>query len=131
MRDVQRVDTTNVTPLQTIRDEVYVREFGIEDVIASSGGGNVVGEKEGKAGETQGSGVDWDVLSLATRKLGRFLVVNEAPEGNQGEEKVDLSQGAEQAMGEMSMDKTILLEESEVGESLLRKVEDGFEGREK
>ena len=69
VRDVQSVDTSGIEPLAVIRDEVSVREYNIQDIAPET-------EKEvGKQGS-----VEWDVLSLAERKLGRYLVVDEAQE---------------------------------------------------
>ncbi|RPB26181.1 hypothetical protein L211DRAFT_764493, partial [Terfezia boudieri ATCC MYA-4762] len=66
VKDAQSVDTYGIEPLAVIRDEVSVREYSIQDIAP---------EPEKEMGK-QGS-VDWDVLSLAERKLGSYLVVDE------------------------------------------------------
>ena len=69
VRDTQSVDTSGIEPLAVTRDEVSVREYSIQDIAPEA-------EKEvGKQGS-----VEWDALSLAERKLGSYLVVDEAPE---------------------------------------------------
>lgn len=73
VRDTQSVDTSGIQPLQMIRDEISVRQYSIKDVAPDTE--NDVGK--------QGS-VEWDVLSLAERKLGSYLVVDEAPEVEAG-----------------------------------------------
>jgi len=76
VQDAQSVDTTRMEPLAVIRDEVSVREYSIQDIAPEA-------EKEvGKQGS-----VEWDVLSLAERKLGSYLVVDEAPEVEGGIER--------------------------------------------
>ncbi|KAF8425667.1 hypothetical protein EV426DRAFT_54970 [Tirmania nivea] len=73
VKDVQSVDTSGIEPLAVIRDEVSVREYSIQDIAPAA-------EKEvGKQGSVQ-----WDVLSLAERKLGSYLVVDEAPAVEEG-----------------------------------------------
>ena len=78
VKDTQSVDTSGIEPLAVIRDEVSVREYSIQAIAPE------VRKEMGKQGS-----MEWDVLSLAERKLGSYLVVDEAPEVEEGGEQVD------------------------------------------
>ena len=69
VKDTQAVDTSGVDPLQMIRDEVTVEEYGIEDLQ----------QKMGKNARKQGN-VEWEVLSPAERKLGSYFVIDDSRE---------------------------------------------------
>ena len=73
VKDTQSVDTSGIEPLAVIRDEVSVREYSIQAIAPE------VRKEMGKQGS-----MEWDVLSLAERKLGSYLVVDEAPEVEEG-----------------------------------------------
>lgn len=82
---IQKVDTKNVKPLQSIRDEteeakqenlVTVEslqdEFAKEEVVGKRGR---IRRRKDLSVDTEGA-EDWDPLAQATRRKGRYFVVN-------------------------------------------------------
>ena len=88
VRAVQRVDTSGVEPLRAIRDET---EQGFrEDAVTLDKLKGLLGE-ETRAGyyqrprrvkkETESEAENWDALATASRRAGRFFVVQSKKDG--------------------------------------------------
>lgn len=101
VRDVQSVDTAGVEPLQAIRDEtaagIQERTIGLDSLKDALAEEVVVGRnrrprrprsgvttstvrQEGGDKKHPNSVEDWDVLSMAEGKVGRYFVVNSSKE---------------------------------------------------
>jgi Asp-tRNA(Asn)/Glu-tRNA(Gln) amidotransferase C subunit len=88
---IRSVDTTNISPLQSLRDETATgiknQEIGLEDLEDAFSKEEVKGryykrirrrQEDAKEGE---SAQNWDVLGSARKKVGRFFVVEGGKEG--------------------------------------------------
>ncbi|KAL2128250.1 hypothetical protein VTI74DRAFT_9453 [Chaetomium olivicolor] len=96
VRDIQRVDTSNVAPLSSIHDETPegLREatIGVETLKEALGREEVYGRcrrpRRRRCGDVRGLQVkgveDWDVLGQAGEKVGRYFIVR-----SKGNGKVD------------------------------------------
>ncbi|KAF8477038.1 hypothetical protein BDZ91DRAFT_708577 [Kalaharituber pfeilii] len=71
VKDAQSVDTTGVSPLHMIRDEIAGKNYTMEDIEPTS--------SALRDADIQGR-IKWDVLGLASRKLGDHFVVDEGLE---------------------------------------------------
>ena len=84
VKEIQKVDTKGVEPLQSIRDETEVARKESEvtykdlkhilDKEERIAGGWLIRRKE-KDAVNASEAEDWDVLGQASRKVGRFFVV--------------------------------------------------------
>ena len=89
MREIQSVDTKGVEPLRSIRDETREAEKEIEINMEDLKEAFAREEKVGRMGrvrrrkdlpvDTKGA-EDWDVLGHATRRVGRYFVVESGKE---------------------------------------------------
>ncbi|KAI9681314.1 MAG: hypothetical protein M1817_002597 [Caeruleum heppii] len=89
VQDIQSVDTTSVDPLRSIRDETPEAEAeneitmeklkGAFDKEEVRGPSKRIRRKKGLTVDTKGA-EDWDVLGLASRKVGRYFVVESKKE---------------------------------------------------
>jgi Asp-tRNA(Asn)/Glu-tRNA(Gln) amidotransferase C subunit len=88
---IRSVDTTNISPLQSLRDEtatgIKSQGIGLEDLEDAFSKEEVKGryykrirrrQEDAEEGE---SAQNWDVLSSARKKVGRFFVVEGGKEG--------------------------------------------------
>lgn len=88
---IRSVDTTGITPLQSLRDETSTgikhQEIGLEDLKDAFGKEDIKGkyykrirrrQEDAEEGE---SAQNWDVLSQAKKKVGRYFVVDGGKEG--------------------------------------------------
>lgn len=67
VKDTQAVETSGIDPLQVIRDEVTIEEYGIKDLQYN------MRKNVGKQG-----GVEWEVLDPTERKLGSYFVIDDS-----------------------------------------------------
>jgi Asp-tRNA(Asn)/Glu-tRNA(Gln) amidotransferase C subunit len=82
VRQIQEVDTAGIEPLRSLRDETVEgeseAELGLDALREALGKEEVRGKFHKRirrrAGEDQ-SGEKWDVLGSATKKVGRYFVV--------------------------------------------------------
>ena len=84
VREMQSVDTSGVEPLRSIRDETREAEKEIEVTMDDLKEAFAKEERVGRSGrlrrrrdlpvDTEGA-EDWDVLGHASRRVGRFFVV--------------------------------------------------------
>lgn len=91
VKDIQQVDTTDVVPLRAIRDETVAAEkensITMESLTDAFRKEDVVGKhykrikrrREPPADHAK-EAEDWDVLGHASRKSGRFFVVDSSKE---------------------------------------------------
>ncbi|KAI4850534.1 hypothetical protein E4T44_02689 [Aureobasidium sp. EXF-8845] len=74
------VDTTNITPLQSLRDEtatgIKEQEIGLGDLEDAFSKEEVKGRRRQEDAEEGESAQNWDVLGSARKKVGRFFVVD-------------------------------------------------------
>jgi hypothetical protein len=88
---IRGVDTTNITPLQSLRDETTAgnkeQEIGLKDLEDALGKEEIKGKyyqrirrRQEDADEGE-SAQNWDVLGQARKKVGRFFVVEGGKEG--------------------------------------------------
>ena len=88
---IRSVDTTGITPLQSLRDETSTglkdQEIGLEELKDALSREEVKGryykrirrrQEDAKEGE---SAQNWDVLGQAKKKVGRYFVVDGGKEG--------------------------------------------------
>lgn len=82
VKQIQEVDTTGVNPLQSLRDETKEgereAELGLEALKEALGKEEVKGKfhkRIRRRAETSDKSEEWDVLGSATRKVGRYFVV--------------------------------------------------------
>jgi Asp-tRNA(Asn)/Glu-tRNA(Gln) amidotransferase C subunit len=88
---IRSVDTTSITPLQSLRDEtttgIKEQEIGLNDLEVALAKEEVKGkyykrirrrQEDAEEGE---SAQNWDVLGQARKKVGRFFVVEGGKEG--------------------------------------------------
>jgi Asp-tRNA(Asn)/Glu-tRNA(Gln) amidotransferase C subunit len=88
---IRSVDTANISPLQSLRDEtatgIKSQEIGLEDLEDAFSKEEVKGkyyrrirrrQEDAEEGE---SAQNWDVLGSARKKVGRFFVVEGGKEG--------------------------------------------------
>ena len=94
VQEIQKVVTTGIEPLASLRDETEEgeekSEIGMEQLRDALGEEEVVGKwyrrvrrkkvASGEEGSGDGEG-KWDVLDTAGRKVGRYLVVEGGPKG--------------------------------------------------
>ncbi|KAG9594826.1 hypothetical protein KCU77_g2362, partial [Aureobasidium melanogenum] len=89
--EIRKVNTTNITPLQSLRDETSAgkkeQEIGLEELEDAFKNEDVKGkyykrirrrQEEAKEGE---SARTWDVTGAARKKVGRYFVVDGGKEG--------------------------------------------------
>lgn len=91
-RAVQRVDTTGVEPLRAIRDETEAARVettiglaDLEDVLA---GETLVGHYQRPRrvkSKIQSDAENWDALSAASKRAGKFFVVESGKKAEVGE----------------------------------------------
>ncbi|KAI9804626.1 MAG: hypothetical protein M1833_006700 [Piccolia ochrophora] len=89
VKEVQNVDTAGVEPLRSIRDETKKAEVenmitieSLKDAFAQEqrvGPFERIRKKQGLPVDTKGA-EDWEPLSLASRKVGRYFVVQRGKE---------------------------------------------------
>lgn len=84
VREIQKVDTTGVEPLRSLRDETATEanEITMDDLKEAFAAEEIVGNKHKRIRrrrdipvDTRGA-EDWDVLAYAERKVGRYFVVD-------------------------------------------------------
>lgn len=87
VKDVQNVDTTGIEPLRSLRDETTQgekeAELGLEALKDALGKEEIRG-KHHKRIRRKREGVQddkWDVLGTASKKVGRYFVVEGGKEG--------------------------------------------------
>ncbi|KAG9699889.1 hypothetical protein KCU95_g1188, partial [Aureobasidium melanogenum] len=89
--EIRKVDTTNITPLQSLRDETSAgkkqQEIGLEELAEAFKNEDVKGKyykrirrRQEDAGEGE-SARTWDVTGAAKKKVGRYFVVDGGKEG--------------------------------------------------
>ncbi|KAK6001168.1 hypothetical protein QM012_003251 [Aureobasidium pullulans] len=89
--EIRKVDTTNITPLQSLRDETSAgkkeQEIGLEELEAAFANEDVKGKyykrirrRQQDAAEAE-SAKTWDVTGAAGKKVGRYFVVDGGKEG--------------------------------------------------
>lgn len=89
--EIRKVDTTNITPLQSLRDETSAgrteQEIGLEELEDAFKNEDVKGkyykrirrrQEDVEVGE---SAKTWDVTGAARKKVGRYFVVDGGKEG--------------------------------------------------
>ncbi|KAG9699335.1 hypothetical protein KCU95_g1769, partial [Aureobasidium melanogenum] len=89
--EIRKVDTTDITPLQSLRDETSAgkkeQEIGLEELEDAFKNEHVKGkyykrirrrQEEAEDGE---SARNWDVTGAARKKVGRYFVVDGGKEG--------------------------------------------------
>lgn len=89
--EIRKVDTTNITPLQSLRDETSAgkkqQEIGLKELEEAFKNEDVKGkyykrirrrQEEAEEGE---SARTWDVTAAAKKKVGRYFVVDGGKEG--------------------------------------------------
>jgi Asp-tRNA(Asn)/Glu-tRNA(Gln) amidotransferase C subunit len=90
VKEIQRVDTTNINPLQSLRDETAAgeqeTEIGIETLKEAFAVEDVLGRHHRRIRRRNvrndgQDGPEWDILSSAERKVGRYFVVNGGKDG--------------------------------------------------
>ncbi|GAB7355694.1 hypothetical protein MBLNU459_g6397t1 [Dothideomycetes sp. NU459] len=91
VNDIRKVDTTGVAPLRSLRDETCVgdkeAEIGLADLKAVFDQEELRGNyykriRRKRDGPVDEKGEDqWDVLGAATKKVGRYFVVDGGKEG--------------------------------------------------
>lgn len=87
--EIQNVDTTGIEPMRSIRDETREaekeNEINLEDLKEAFAKEEIVGRsrrlrrRKDSPVDTQGA-EDWDVLGQASRKVGRYFVVESGKE---------------------------------------------------
>lgn len=85
VKEIQKVDTTGVIPLRSLRDETKAgmkeQEIGLEDLKGALEQEEMRGTYYKRTRRRQDASVDtkgaedWDVLGSAERKVGRYFVV--------------------------------------------------------
>lgn len=87
VRDIQAVDTANLAPLRSIRDETAegLREVavGIEQVSAALSEEAMIGHsrRPRRQRKSENAKIDnWDILSTASRKAGKYFIVKSGKE---------------------------------------------------
>lgn len=89
VREIQKVDTTGVEPLCSLRDETKAgREEAtigldqLKDALAKEQIRGVYNTKiRRQAGQEKPAEIEWDPLSQATKKVGRYFVVDSPTKG--------------------------------------------------
>lgn len=91
MAEIRKVDTTNITPLQSLRDEASAgrkeQEIGLEELADAFENEQIKGKyykrirrRQEEAGDGE-SARTWDVTGAARKKVGRYFVVDGGKEG--------------------------------------------------
>lgn len=82
VRQIQEIDTTGIEPLQSLRDETKEgeseAELGLDALKEALGKEEVRGKfhrRIRRRTDVGDQGEQWDVLGSATRKVGRYFVV--------------------------------------------------------
>lgn len=89
--EIRKVDTTNITPLQSLRDEASAgrkeQEIGLEELADAFENEQIKGKyykrirrRQEEAGDGE-SARTWDVTGAARKKVGRYFVVDGGKEG--------------------------------------------------
>lgn len=97
VREIQKVDTAGVQPLQSLRDETMAGNGEVEIGMANSEVQAALSQEEVRGkfhrrirrrksespanGSEQGDEVSWDALATASRTTGRYFVVDGGKEG--------------------------------------------------
>lgn len=91
VNDIRKVDTTGVTPLQSIRDEtaaaIKEQEIGLAELKYALDREEIKGKYYQRIRRRRDAPVDekgedgWDVLGAAEKKVGRYFVVDGGKEG--------------------------------------------------
>lgn len=91
-RAVQRVDTTGVEPLRAIRDEteaaVKENTIGLDDLKDTLAKEALVGHYQRPSRvkeQIQSDAENWDALGTASRKAGKYFVVESGKKAEAGE----------------------------------------------
>jgi len=93
VREIQKVDTTGVEPLQSLRDETQAGRqattIGMEELKDAFAQEELKGQyykrirRRQQGPETKQKDDQWDVLSHAEKKVGRYFVVEGGKEGSE------------------------------------------------
>ena len=90
VKEIQRVDTTDIKPLQSLRDETAAgekeAEIGLEELKEVFAMEEVRGQhhrriRRRNARNVEQDGQKWDVLSTAEKKVGRYFIVEGGKDG--------------------------------------------------